>query len=302
MPPSDEHWSSFVTTRSFDDPQFTGVWRSVAVSVSGASHRQAEKPGHDASWCDRFALSGSLLIVADGAGSCRYPDWASREVVRIARNIISTETTDLQSVQCAEDALPFLAKIMNSIEKQFRNLLQLNEIESKDALSTLGIAVIDEPFVYYMGIGDGFIITQTKSGRYYLPVPIMRTGRYQNQASFIGHDSWQEAGFSYVLWDPEIVTVGLSSDGLEEAFLDYLSPVDGNPGVEPLRPIPERLSGVVDKLSDPSSDLRHISDRLSELLLQDWINEWSSDDLSLALACKRRPWNDPVRDRSRCEA
>jgi hypothetical protein len=277
-----------ITSYSWVKAATDAGWSAINVSVVGAGHREEGKSGDDSSSCYHLGENGSFLAVADGAGSSRYAAWASETAIIVTNQTVADFERELLEAHDANQLQSVLAGLMTKIEARFTKELKVRHRATSDALTTLAITLVLEPFICYAGIGDGFWIIQRSNGQFYLPTPIARTGRYHNETSFLGHDPWQDKGFAWVLLDQDISTVALSTDGLEEVFLDFGDPRTGQLAADPFRIIHERISGVVEAMQPADSDLESVALRLGQLMVQPWVGDWSRDDLTLAVSCKSR--------------
>jgi hypothetical protein len=274
----------YLTALSTAETAIGSIWRSVAVSTVGQGHRSEDAHGHDYSCCLALGDSTTALLVADGAGTSHQAAWGARAAVELTVPLLRAAVPAIGIASSAHALGHVLSSIIEGSERQLLAERRRYELSTEDALTTLGIVVIRPPYVVYAGIGDGFLVVGLRDGRYFLPVPIARAGRYHNETWLLGHDDWRAYGFCYSLCDPDVVSVALSTDGLEEVLLDYRPHGLDEPGAEPLRPVPDRLSGAVGALQQGEADVHDIASHLAKLLLSPDVGALSEDDLSLALA------------------
>ncbi|KKJ01213.1 PP2C family serine/threonine-protein phosphatase [Prochlorothrix hollandica] len=258
-------------------PYSSESWNWIGISdyVVGASHLKS-KPAVP---CQDTALATILdrpiILVSDGAGSCKLSHFGSNAVVRklshfiAERRQVNSEILDVDKTY-NKDSLKNYA--MDIIEYAMQVLQQ--EAESKnDKLSsfqcTLSIVTVGTKKSFWLRVGDSPIIVQRMKSTDLLGT--MNKGEFSNQTSFLS-ENLSEEQIQYGLVDMDDVRGFCSlSDGAAEKLMSS----DG-----------KRIAPAISKLLD--------SLRIGELLYQDlhdflsdseyWIKTTGDDKSFAALA------------------
>lgn len=100
--------------------------------------------------------------------------------------------------------------------------------------ATLVAAIWTAPLLAVMAVGDGFVCASREGvpGRAYLLLPPKREGEAAGSGThFVSSPSWRANLESFVVVDPAITGVLVSTDGLEEVVVGYAAPSpDGRVG------------------------------------------------------------------------
>jgi hypothetical protein len=222
-------------------------WRTVAATVTGASHRERDEDGQDA-----FAITslddGSVVVaVADGAGSAELAAEGSAAAVRAATEAIAHGASMPDAFEAAAASL--------------------GEDATRRA-TTLLVAVLRDGEVELGQVGDGFVVL--KSGAGYdvaVPAPVRE---YLNETTFLSSSGWRDDLRTATVEGVEAVAV--MTDGLQLVAIE-LATNTPHPGFfDPLFSWAE---------GDGADGMQ-----LQEFLLSPRLAARTDDDLTLVLATR----------------
>lgn len=234
--------------------QYEPRWRVIGQSVRGASHVRMELPNQDAIYWQPESETGPPLILAvsDGHGSakCFRSDAGSRLAVNTAIEVLQeflaslSELTGPSAVKrwtkdnlpreivhrwrdaVADDLSddPFTSAEMDQLEAQKsvgrRREAVLNPIIAYGA--TLLTVLVTETFILYLQLGDGDILTVSKTGEVSRP-PLPADERlFANETtSLCSRDSWRDfRSYFQVITGPPPALILASTDGYANSFSD----------------------------------------------------------------------------------
>ena len=265
-------------------------WRVVATSLTGGSHLKCGTECQD-SHRHRFLDNGTLLLsVADGAGSASRSAEGSAIAAGTAIALLE-EKLRKRGVPDTSSAWEAVARdtLHQTVERLRMAVRALagDAANPKDFATTLSVVVLAGPWIVYAGVGDGFLVLQTRDTQLFLPVPPQQVGEYRNEAVFLTTESWEEYASVMPIWDPECSGVALSTDGLVRAVLVHQRPPrnlpGGSPVKVPVKPLSEFFSGVFRYVADPRFDPRQL---YAEFMDQRF-DTVSGDDRTLLVAVKQ---------------
>jgi hypothetical protein len=151
----------------------------------------------------------------------------------------------------------------------------------KDFAATLSVAVLAEEWTVYAGVGDGFMVMQTRDGGLFLAIPPRQHGEYRNEAAFLTTERWEEFAEVRAFWEPERTAVALSTDGLIDAVLEK-RPAPNTPRKVPVNPYANFFGQVFRHAANPDFKPRE----LYRHMMDPQYDEVSGDDRTLLLAVR----------------
>lgn len=184
-------------------------------SIQGKSHIERNKPCQDASGIKVIRRGICMAVVADGVGSCKHSDIASKLAVKAAMDYVSENlgkrTDDDIILDCLREAYQFaLDTILKHIKKEQGN--------PADYDTTLHTAIYFKRKIIYGHAGDGGIIIRDRDGvSKVITVPQKGTDGSSVRPLRSGNTSWEFGVYS------DVAGVLLATDGmLEGLFSPYL--------------------------------------------------------------------------------
>jgi hypothetical protein len=250
------------------------VWRHIAQSLQGSSHRA------DGTCCQDFncvrvlgdgANSALVACVADGAGSARFSDIGSKiaceSIVDLAGEYFeqhgSFDALDRGEVQQWCDEIQ--ARIEAAADERFCN--------ARELATTLLVAIASASSSTFFQIGDGGIVV--RSGNVYGVVFWPQSGEYANSTNFITSNEYRDQLEYFSIRQP-CSDIALLTDGLERLALSFEQQIAHAPFFEPLF-----------KALRATDDVAGLSEGLRTFLGSQSVQNRSDDDKTLILASRR---------------
>ncbi|MGQ0744429.1 MAG: protein phosphatase 2C domain-containing protein [Acidimicrobiales bacterium] len=313
-------------------------WAHASLTVTGSSHLRTGAPGADSAGSVAVGREEVILVVADGAGRSCVGHQAAALAVELALDAASrcqglgTNAAPAERVAavddlCSEVVGRFLTEAAtrdtdSNLPRDPTN--RMGPSGSKDRSdvaggrswdTTLALAWVSPQAVACAAIGDGFLVGTDRSGGAHLLMAPRAPGAMANETSFVSVSAQPRLR---VIWDPDLVGLVLSTDGLEP-FLEAhqrstASPetdagghgggpgshggqpapapggeheasaarggvrVDGRLAIE-IRPAPEMFANLVEDLRRGASP-----DQVAAVLATADVQSRKGDDIGLALA------------------
>lgn len=140
---------------------------SYCFSIVGKDHIKKHMPCHDSSLIAAISSSWKIAVVADGVGSCKHAETASKIAVETVAKLIkeqfppfvSDDQTYFSVIRAA------MHGAANAIERYVEKNDEGNEREYQ---TTLSVAVMSSKLLYYGNAGDSGIIALDDQGEYHL--------------------------------------------------------------------------------------------------------------------------------------
>ena len=140
---------------------------SYCFSLVGKDHIKKHMPCHDSSLIAAISSSWKIAVVADGVGSCKHAETASKIAVETVEKLIkeqfppfvSDDQTYFSVIRAA------MHGAANAIERYVEKNDEGNEREYQ---TTLSVAVMSSKLLYYGNAGDSGIIALDDQGEYHL--------------------------------------------------------------------------------------------------------------------------------------
>lgn len=253
-------------------------WKVLCGFETGIGHRQHDEPCQDS--VEAVAKPGNaILAVADGAGGRAYSH--SAEAAKIATTVaIWYLRLRLSHVAVLESLhLHRLAgEMCTAIRNELRSAALSKGEDMRRFASTLSVACVFEDVAFFAYIGDSPIVVEYFDGKLELVSQARPEGQAANETCFVSEHSFVQ-NLKTVRIAESIRSVAIFSDGLEVAAIQR--------GTKPHQPFFETLFEWA-AIEDDAEKKRH----LQELLSREDLLRLSCDDMSIALATRRRPSNE----------
>lgn len=248
---------------------FSPVYRVIAASVQGTSHRKSGLPCQDAHAYVALPTGELLVVVADGAGSARY----GGEGATLA---VATALTTLQTT---------LAKYRPTSRQAWRVVLQGAYVAAQQALyteaatrvtavrhlaSTLLVLILTEEETVCGLVGDCAAVIQSADGTLQSLCPPQR-GDYANTTNFIVYPDLARV-LDIQQWPAAVTHAALFSDGLAPLAMNLARN-------KPHAPFFEPLLAFVNAAEDPAVAAGQLADFLDSAR----VNARTDDDKTLVL-------------------
>ncbi len=234
-------------------------WRVLGRSVRGASHIRVDKPNQDAiCWVPESGAGLPLILaLSDGHGSTKYfrSNVGSQMAVESATTVLQTFLTEqvegasLSAIKrIAEERLP--QSLVRAYSEQMHNHLAahpftdaewqwLND-HDRDGLSarltveaapilaygaTLLVVLVTHTFIIYLQLGDGDILTVSKTGEVERPLPGDDRLFADETTSLCAPNAWRDFRFRFqalseLTHDRIPALILAATDGYGNAFRD----------------------------------------------------------------------------------
>jgi protein phosphatase 2C-like protein len=250
------------------------VWRVLAKSVVGTSHRRLETECQDSCFTHRMVIGEDECLViacADGAGSASEGGLgaavACQAFCQLARDGLSG---DLRVAHLDEmRVLQWYRQVRDELAEEASQ----RNIRLRELACTLLTAVLSPRVGVFAQVGDGAIVVGADGA--YQAVTWPTSGEYANETTFITADTFEKA-FECVRWQAPISEVALLTDGLQRLALSYANKSVHAPFFTPM--FQALLAAEVPDLLSPG---------LERFLDSPAVNERTDDDKTLVLAV----WN-----------
>lgn len=247
------------------------MWRVLARSVIGTSHRRRDGECQDASFTHRMTIGDDehlILACADGAGSAAEArlgaTLACEAFCRHARTALSggARLADL------DDAT--VRAWYRSVRDELVDEAAERAIRVRELACTLLTAVVSAEGGVFAQVGDGAIVVGGDAG--YEAIAWPANGEYANETTFVTGDHF-EHGFAWARRDAPVAEVALFTDGLQRLALNFADQSVHAPFFAPMFEALRRVDHV---------DV--LDDELARFLDSPAVNDRTDDDKTLVLA------------------
>lgn len=195
------------------------MWKVIAESVEGTSHRRTSKPCQDHCRAQpvRLAAETVLIVVcADGAGSAELSEIGSRlacdRFFDVAYGAMSGGTS-LTSVDRS-----MLLEWYRATRQALKDEAAHRGVAARELACTLLTALIGHDHSTFAQVGDGSIVFW--DGNRYESAFWPQTGEYANVTNFITQDSIDEV-FEFVQRPGHLEEIAVFTDGLQRLALSF---------------------------------------------------------------------------------
>lgn len=165
------------------------VWKSIARSSMGTTHKQQQKPCQDYGCCT-ICHNVILGAVADGAGSATFSDIGAKLAVETALNELLQLREYTLYLHCPPKPVPdeqariifanTLMEVVAALEKEALS----GSYSIDDLACTLLVFIATPNWISAMQIGDGFIVVHPEEEEYQLLFPPDK-GEFINETTFV---------------------------------------------------------------------------------------------------------------------
>lgn len=255
----------------------------AGITLAGTDHLERGREAQDAFFWSASADERSLVLaVADGAGSRDRSALGAHLAVDIACRVLGHNVPSLSSH--AADWLDWSNSACGPIIDEFRRVSarMTDDGDPGPLAATLVAAVVAPPWLAVISLGDCFAVALSKEGpgsveNCHLVLPPQL--REQGRTVFLTSVTARAEIRSFVLWDPGLTGVVLSSDGCVPLGLDHASAQGEDPAVAAALASPAFFCGLAAKMRQERGSARPLRD----LLLRPEA-ERSYDDLTVLFA------------------
>jgi hypothetical protein len=249
------------------------MWKVLAESLEGTSHRRTSQPCQDWRHCLPVAVAGETILIvacADGAGSAELSDVGARlaceQFFDVARAALE-QRTSLDDLDRAT-----VLDWYHQVQAALRAEADRRGVAVRQLACTLLTAVIGEHRALLAQVGDGSIVYL--DGERYQSAFWPQSGDYANTTNFITQDDLADV-FEIVEKSQRIDELAAFTDGLQRLALSFASRSVYQPFFGPLF-APLRAAEHADELVVP----------LRAFLDSPLVNERTDDDKTLVLATR----------------
>ena len=247
------------------------MWRVLAKSVAGSSHRRLQAECQDSCFTHRISVGEDeclIIACADGAGSASQGGlgaaMACQSFCLQARDALSSDLRvgDLNEIH----VLGWCREVRDHLREEASR----RGIRPRELACTLLAAVLSPSAGVFAQVGDGAIVLGADGS--YRAVTWPTSGEYANETTFITADAFENA-FECVRWQGPVREVALLTDGLQRLALNYANRSVHAPFFAPM--FQALLAAEAPDLLGPE---------LERFLDSPAVNERTDDDKTLVLA------------------
>jgi len=192
--------------------------RSYGFSITGSSHEGKGTKCQDANKFRELANGMVIAAVADGVGSCKYSDAASKIAVDVSTSFCEEK---LKAGSGSNEFVKLIEEAFSRAELAIENQSLRDNQPLPEYDTTLDLVIYDGKQISYGHCGDGGIIGLTVKGDYLkVTDPQKKEGIYVvplRNGSKNKNNTWV---FGYV--QDELASVLLATDGVYDTFFPYL--------------------------------------------------------------------------------
>jgi hypothetical protein len=186
------------------------IWRVLAASVAGVSHRERDLPCQDAHTI-RALSDGTLLIAAaDGAGSAARS--AEGAALAVTQALAAVETALAHEAVAERDWRTIMESAFRTARAAIEATAATGSSPLRDFHTTLTCVVATDANLIVGQIGDGAVVARDGDAELFTAIRPQR-GEYANQAYFLTMDEsldWLEV----VVHPHPVSAVAVTTDGL----------------------------------------------------------------------------------------
>jgi hypothetical protein len=249
------------------------VWRHIAQSLQGSSHRADGTCCQDSHGVRVFGdgeQSTLVACVADGAGSAKFSHIGSSLA---CETILENATRHFVQFGgfgnfAHEDALRWCEEARGRID----GAAVARDYAVRDLATTLSAVIAAPNYSAFFQIGDGGIIL--RSSGVYGVVFWPQSGEYANSTNFLTSDDYRDK-LEFLTIPARCSELALLTDGLERLALRFIQQTPHAPFFEPLF-----------KALRSAADLAELNEGLRSFLGSDSVQQRSDDDKTLILASR----------------
>lgn len=136
-------------------------------SLVGRDHKKNNMPCHDYSITDEISASWKIAVVADGVGSCKHAEVASKIAVETVVDLVKKQFPAFTAK--TEVYTSVILAAMNGAANAIENYVNKNDPGNEmEYQTTLALAIMSKQYLYYGNAGDSGIIGLDDQGLYHI--------------------------------------------------------------------------------------------------------------------------------------
>lgn len=252
-------------------------WRGIYATTVGRSHLQSHPQVECQDAAKAVSTPRAAIFVADGAGSARFSQFGSKAVVEglgeftnsmesIHQQILDQE----QILNCNEsnEGKEYAYRFIKSAIETLRELSKNKECLVDDLKCTLLMAVFGKHYLFWLKVGDGFIVVE-KDNKLEL-LGSLGKGEFANQTTFLSDRLKDEAIYYGFLPVQNVTGIAAFTDGAAETLVS----MDGS-----------KIAGALGRFFAQTRGGSFDNDSLLEFLEDEtvWASPKGLDDRGIAL-------------------
>lgn len=188
---------------------------AYGMSIVGTSHVGKNIPCQDSHRYELLANGWMAIAVADGVGSAKHSEVASK--MACDAFIETCKTSITQETQMSETK-DIIQKAYKIADRQIKNhVYQIDDIIT-DYDTTLSTVIYDGKHIVYGHSGDGGIVVLTTSGDY---IKVTQPQKADDGICVVPLRAG-EAHWEFGLCEAEVASILLATDGVYDNFMPYL--------------------------------------------------------------------------------
>lgn len=140
---------------------------AYSLSIRGRDHQKCDKPCHDYSLIKEISSSWKIAIVADGVGSCKHAEVASKIAAETLADLIVKQFPSFSDDQNTYKSVLWAS--MNGAANAIESYVEANDPGNiMEYQTTLAVAIMSKKNLYYGNAGDSGIIALDEAGLYHV--------------------------------------------------------------------------------------------------------------------------------------
>jgi hypothetical protein len=209
-------------------------WRAIYATTVGRSHLQSHPQVECQDAAKAVSRPRAAIFVADGAGSARLSHLGSKSVVENLAGFINSKESSHRDILDQEQIINCNESNESDKEKEYaykfikyaieglRKISETEDCSVEDLKCTLLMAVLGKHYLFWLKVGDGFIVVE-KDNKLEL-LGSLGKGEFANQTTFLSERLKDEA-ISYGFLPVQNVTgIAAFTDGAGETLVS----IDGS--------------------------------------------------------------------------
>lgn len=167
-------WTTPQSQQEVDKVASPSYWKALCASSLGSSHRENNTALQDYGISVTYPFPA--LIIADGAGSATHSAIGAETAVKASLDYIRWHGFGIDDPQ---KCLGLYERVLAALEEKAREL----GVEISNLATTLSLAYVLSSIVYWMQVGDGYIVVQRSGIIGCVSVPTK--GEFVNETVFV---------------------------------------------------------------------------------------------------------------------
>ena len=201
-------------------------WRGIYATTVGRSHLQSHPQVECQDAAKAVSTPRAAIFVADGAGSARFSQFGSKAVVEGLGEFTNSMESIHQQILDQEQRLnwnesnegkEYAYRFIKSAIETLRELSKNKECLVDDLKCTLLMAVLGKHYLFWLKVGDGFIVVE-KDNKLEL-LGSLGKGEFANQTTFLSDRLKDEAIYYGFLPVQNVTGIAAFTDGAAETLV-----------------------------------------------------------------------------------